>query len=156
MRDIRFSGFDWRIRPDGELGRVENLEAFRDLIVRWLLTEPAQEGAGYLEEEVETRYGYANREERERSYDAPAADRLNGCLAWAPDWGAGIKRFVGRPVVGGMLEELRLRIRDGLVGLEGVRSVELVDVSAMEGRVTVSWRVETIYGRIAELTRIEV
>lgn len=140
--DIEFGGFDWELEGSGDLAVVTPAEGFRGLIARWLLTEPNRVG-GLGDEEMERR----QREDGER---------LHGCLPWAPDFGAGIKRYLNQPVTEGFLGELRTRIRSGLGELEGVARVEGVEVSVLGSVVTVEWSIVTDFGPLSGRDRLEV
>ncbi|MBI1291825.1 hypothetical protein GC173_11365 [bacterium] len=156
MRDIRFTRFDWHRGPDGDLGRVDDLAAMREIINRWLLTEPATDGPELVASEVEDRRAYASAEERAAEYSAPGGAKLLACLPWAPTWGAGIKRYLGRQITTALTMELRARVRSGLAKLDGVTRVVAVEVSSSDSSLAISWRVQTAFGAIGDLTRIEV
>jgi hypothetical protein len=156
VRDIRFNEFDWHRGPDADLGRVEDLAALREVINRWLLTEPSADPPDLLASEVEGRRAFASAGERVAEYSLPNGEPLLACLPWAPNWGAGIKRYLGSQINAALVMDLRARVRSGLAKLDGVRRVGAVEVSAGEGVLSVSWRVETAFGSIGDLVRIEV
>lgn len=156
MRDVAFGSFSWQISGSGDLARVEGLAAFRELVVRWLLTEPSADLDGLVEEEVGHRRLYESAAARSSSYAAPAGERLGACLPWDPAWGAGIKSFLGAPLTADTLARVRTRVAQGLAQLEGVVEVLSVRVSSSaEGRLVVAWQVRTELGTTGESTTVE-
>ncbi|HLP67134.1 MAG TPA: hypothetical protein VK181_06395 [Rhizobium sp.] len=154
LRDIAFPAFTWRFRADGDLGEIEGLASIRDLIVRWLLTEPAPDVSGLDDEEVEKRRAHQSADARRSSYAEPEGEGLTACIPWDPTFGAGIKSFASAPVTAAFLAELETRVRAGLSRLQGVRRVLDVRVSSIGGEVTVYWQVETDFGTAEETTPI--
>jgi hypothetical protein len=144
VRDIDFSGLRWPFEVTGDMGTVADRQAFRQLVLRWLLTEPA--GAGETEEETETRRRYQTGEERASGYHAPAGERMLACLPWSPAWGAGIKRFLNVPGGATLATTVETRVRSGLGRLPGVQRVLVVRASLAGSVLTVAWSVELTGG----------
>lgn len=154
--DINFRDFDWHRTPAGDLAPVEGIDAFRQLLIRWLLTEPAEEIPGITDEEIERRRLYATPEGRASAYDPPDGESLLACIPWDPTWGAGIKRYLNLPITPALLLELKTRIASGLARLDGVRAVASIAVSALQDQITVAWSVQSDFGTIIDTTRINV
>lgn len=154
LRDLQFKAFDFHIAPNGDFPLVDDIESFRGLVYRWLLTQPAIPSPELGDEEIETRRAYQDPEQRSLAYDPPDAHGLLACLPWDPAWGAGIKRFLNRPVTPQTLQELETRIRAGLALLQGVTRVESLSLSAANDHVTVQWSVKTTLGTVADTTLI--
>ncbi|MCC6546211.1 hypothetical protein IT570_03495 [Candidatus Sumerlaeota bacterium] len=154
LHDIAFKEFDWQIAPGGDLAWVEELASFRDLLLRWLLTSPAEEVPGITDEEMELRRLYKTDDDRASEYDPPAGDRMNACLPWAPTWGAGIKRFQNLPITRALVVELQNHIRAGLATLEGVVEVISVSVSAVGEQLTIALQLRTEFGTLTATYQI--
>lgn len=148
LHDIAFKEFNWQITPGGDLVWVEKISSFRDLLMRWLLTSPAEEIPGIKDEEVELRRLYENAEERDSEYDPPAGQRMNACLPWEPTWGAGIKRFQNLPITRALIVEMQSHIRAGLTTLDGVVEVISVSVSAVGSQLTIALQLRTDFGTL--------
>lgn len=154
LHDIEFRDFDWQVTAAGDLKPVEGLPSFRNLIIRWLLTEPADVVPGITQEEIEVRRLYETPEGRASAYDPPDGDRQRACIPWDPTWGAGIKRYLSLPITPALLGELSTRIRSGLSRLDGVAEVLSVAVSGLGSQVTVAWKVATEFGTLEDSTII--
>lgn len=157
LTDIDFKEFDWNPGPNGDFRKVDQLSSIRGLIVRWLLTEPSTSLDGLVHEESEMRRKYSDAESRRLRYNPPRGQAMRACLPWDTSWGAGIKRYLAAPITPATLAEVEMRVRVGLKRLQGVRSVDDVQVSGnSQGRLVVLWRVRTEFGLVEEQTVIRI
>lgn len=146
LRDIKFTQFNWERLPNGDLAAVQELDSFRDLLIRWLLTTPAETIIGQTNEEIEVRRLHLDEQARASAYDPPRGEMQLACMPWEPTWGAGIKRYQNLPMTKALVVEVQGHIRAGISRLEGVEEVISLGVSAIGHQLTISARLRTEFG----------